>query len=115
MDVGNEHLLHVVQRAQKCRFLAVAGIDADPCEPHLPGARLTHDVQGMLALRGQRAGRKGHAGFVASCRVVDPALRQVKPHIDGGMALTVGQYAEPRDLTVVDLPLAPRPLPRHAN
>jgi hypothetical protein len=50
MDVSDEHLLHGVQCLQKGWLLAVTGIDANPREPHLPGPRLTHDVQRVLAI-----------------------------------------------------------------
>ena len=34
MDVGDEHLIRVIQRAQEARLLAVTGIDTDRFEPH---------------------------------------------------------------------------------
>ena len=56
-----------------------------------------------------------HAARVATCRVLDPALRQIKPHVDRRMPLAVGQHAEYRDLAIVDLAQPPGPLPRHPN
>ena len=39
--------------------------------------------------------------------IIDPALRQIEPHIDGRVALAVRQHGEHRDLTIVDLPGRP--------
>lgn len=64
MDVGNEHLSHVVRRRQKRRLLAVTGVNANPLKPHLPGPRLAqHDIECMSALRRQRARIRALVGF----------------------------------------------------
>ena len=52
---------------------------------------------------------------LASRRVVDPALRQIEPHVDRRVPLAVRQHAEHRDLTIVDLAQPPGPLPGHAD
>ena len=72
MDIGDEHLVHLVQRPQEGGFLAVPGIDADPFEPHPPPPRLTHDIQRMLAFGGQRARLQRDPGLLAARRIVDP-------------------------------------------
>ncbi len=115
MDIGDEHLLHVLQCPQEGRFLAVTGINADPCEPHPASPRLAHDIQSMFAFRGQLARRRRDPGRVASRRILDPGVRQVEPHIDRRVPLAVGQHAEHRDLAVVHLAQPPGPLPGHAN
>src|SRR5208283_2937225 len=55
MNVSDEYLSDVLQRPQKGRLLAVTVIDANPREPHPAGTRLTHDVEGVPALRSRRA------------------------------------------------------------
>jgi len=115
MDVGDEHLPHGLRRPKERRLLAVTGIDTNPFKPHPPGARLTHDVERMRALRGQPARGQRHPGFVTARRVLDPAFRQIQPHVDRDMAPAAGQHAEHRDPAIVGLPLPPGPLPRHAD
>jgi hypothetical protein len=110
MDIGDKHLLHVVQRPQKGWLLAVPGIDADPFKPHPPRPGLTHDIQRTDAFRGLCARICRDTGPVASRRVVDPALRQLQPHVNRGMALSVSQHAERRNLAVCRP--CPGPLPR---
>jgi hypothetical protein len=75
MDIGDEHLLCVVQGPQEGGFLTVTGVDTDPREPHPPGARLAHDVQGMRTLRRQLARGLWDPGLIASRWVLDPACR----------------------------------------
>ena len=115
MDVGHEGLIGVVQRPQEGWLLAVPAINADPFEPHPPDTRLTHDIQCMFTFRRQLARSLRDPGLVASRRVLDPALRQVKPHVHRHMPLAVRQHAEHGLLAVIDLPQTPRPLPRYAN
>ena len=115
MDVGDEHLVHVVQRPQEGGFLAIPGIHADPFEPHPPRPRLTHDIQRMLAFRGQRARLQRNTGPLAPCRIVDPGLRQIQPHVHRRMPLTVAQHAEHSHLAVVDLAQPSRPLASHTH
>src|SRR5271154_3107809 len=47
--------------------------------------------------------------------VLDPAVRQIEPHVDRRVPLAVRQHREHRDLTIVDLAQPPRPLPGHAD
>jgi hypothetical protein len=59
----------------------------------------------MLAFRGQRARLRRDTR--ASRRIVDPALRQVEPHIDRRVTLAVAQHAEHSDLAVIDFAKPP--------
>ena len=105
----------VVQRPQKVRLLAVTAVDAHPRKPHPPGARPAHDVERMFALRHLLARGLGNPRPLATRRVLDPALRQIEPHVDRRVPLAVRQHPEHRDLTIVDLAQPPRPLPGDAH
>jgi hypothetical protein len=59
-------------------------------------------------LAGSQRGRIG--GWV-----VDPALRQVEPHVDRRVPRAVGQHGKHRHLTVIDLTQPAAPLSGHAN
>ena len=67
------------------------------------------------ALRCLRARLLGDPGPLATRRVLDPAFRQIKPHVDRRVPLAVRQHAEHRDLTIVDLAQPPGPLPGDAH
>src|SRR3954464_1575074 len=54
-------------------------------------------------------------GPVAAGRLVDPALRQVEPHVDRRVLCSIGQHREHRHLTIVDLAQPPAPLSGNAN
>jgi hypothetical protein len=115
MNIGDESLAHVVQRAQEGRFLAVAAVHRDPAEPHPPRPCRTHHLERESALGAQRARLCRDLGQVAAGRVVEPALRQVEPHVDRCVPRPVGQHSEHRHLAVIDLAQAPAPLPGNAN
>ncbi len=114
MDIGDKHLLRIIRRPQERWLLAIAGIDTDPCEPQPPGPRLPHDIQSVLAFRRRLACALRHPGLIAPRRVLDPTFRQIKPHVHWHVPLAVRQHPEHRNLTIVHLAQAPRPLPRHA-
>jgi hypothetical protein len=113
MNIGNESLTHVVQRAHEGRLLAVAAIHPNPAEPHPP--RRTHHRERKRALGAHRACLHRDLGPVAASRVIDPALRQVEPHGDRRVPRPVGQHSEHRHLAIVDLAQPSAPLPGHAN
>jgi hypothetical protein len=115
VDVSNEYLLVAVQCPQEGGLLAVSGIDPDPFEPHPASPRLAHNVQRMLAFRGQLARVRRNPGLIAARWILDPTLRQIQPHVDRSVALAIRQHTEHRDLTVVHLAQAPRPLPSDAD
>jgi hypothetical protein len=108
MDIGDEHLIRIVQGPQECRFFAVPSINPHPFEPHPAGTRLTHDIPCMFAFGRQLACVSRDAGLITSRRVLNPAVRQVKSHINRRMVLSVRQHAEHRHLAVVDLAQAAR-------
>jgi len=115
MNIGNKGLAHLVQGAQEGGILAVAAIHPDPAEPHAPRPRRPHHLQRKHALGAHRARRHRDLGPVAAGRIVDPALRQVEPHVDRRVPRPVGQHGEYRHLAIIDLAEAPAPLPGHAN
>src|SRR3954469_19053120 len=45
MNLGDEGLAHLVQRAQEGGLLAVAAVHPDPAEPHPPRPRRTHHLK----------------------------------------------------------------------
>jgi hypothetical protein len=69
----------------------------------------------MLAFRSLRARLLGDPGPLATRRILDPAVRQIEPHVDRRVPLAVRQHAEHRDLTIVDLAQSPSPLPSDAH
>ena len=115
MNIGNEGLAHLVQGAQEGGLLAVAAVHPDPAEPHPSRPRRPHYLERESSLRAHRARLWRDLGPVAAGRVVDPALRQVEPHVDRHVPRPVGQHREHRHLAVVDLAQTPAPLPGHAN
>jgi len=115
MNIGHEGLAHVVQSTQEGRFLAVAAVHPNPAEPHPPRPRHTHHLKRKSALGAHRARLWRDLGPVAAGRIVDPALRQVEPHIDRRVPRPVGQHREHRHLAVIDLAQPPAPLSGHAN
>jgi hypothetical protein len=113
MNIGDEGLVHLVQGAQEGRILAVAAIHPDPAEPHPP--RHTDHLKRKLGLGAHRARFCRDFGPVAAGRVVDPALRQVEPHVDRRVPRPIGQHREHRHLAIVHLAQPPAPLPGNAN
>src|SRR3954465_8323589 len=81
MNIGNEDLTHVVERAQEGRLLAVAALHPDPAEPHPPRPRRTHHLERKISLRAHRARLCRDLGKLAAGRAVDPALRPGEPHV----------------------------------
>src|SRR6195952_4302003 len=82
MNIGNKSLAHVVQRAQEGGLLAVAAVHSHPAEPRPPRPCRTHHLQRKIRLGAHLARLCRDLGPVASRRVIDPALRQVEPHVD---------------------------------
>src|SRR3954465_15015090 len=115
MNIGNEDLTHVVERAQEGRLLAVAAVHSDPAEPHPPRPRRTHQLKCKISLRAHPARLWRDLGAVAAGRVIDPALRQVEPHVDRRVPRPIAQHREHRPLAVVHLAQPPAPLPGHTN
>jgi hypothetical protein len=115
MHVGDEHLAAILKRAQERRLLAIAGVKARPVEALAGSARRAHDVEGMLALRGQLPCRHRNASLIAAPRILDPHLGKIKPHIDRHVVAAVRHHPKHRDLAVVDLAKPARPLPRHPD
>jgi hypothetical protein len=76
---------------------------------------MTHDVQRVLTFQCELARGLRDPGFIGSRWVLEPALRQVKLHVDRRMPLAVRQDTEHRHLADIDLTQSPRPLPTHAN
>src|SRR5689334_10962446 len=74
MNIGNEDLAHVVQRAQEGGLLAVAAVHPDPAEPHPPCPRRPYHLERKIRLGPQRARLGRDLGAVAAGRVLDPAL-----------------------------------------
>jgi hypothetical protein len=69
----------------------------------------------MVALRFLLARGLGNPRPLATRGVFDPAVRQIKPHIDRRVPLAVRQHAEHRDLTIIDFAQTPGPLPGDAH
>jgi hypothetical protein len=115
MNIGNEDLAQVVERAQEGRLLAIAAIHPNPAEPHPPRPRRPHHLQRKIRFGSHRARLGRDFGPVAAGRVLDPALRQVEPHVDRRVPRAVGQHGEYRHLAVVHLAEAPAPLPGNPN
>jgi hypothetical protein len=115
MNIGNEGLAHLVQGAQEGGLLAVAAVHPDPAEPHPRRPRRTHHRERESAPGAHRARLWRDLGALASGRLVDPALRQVEPHVDRRVPRTVAPHGEHRHLTVIDLTQAAAPLSSNAN
>jgi len=92
LHVSDEYFLRVVERAKEGRVLAVSGVDADPFKSHAPGACLAYDVQSVFGFRCQFTSGLRHPGQFASVRIIDPAPRQIKAHVDRCVALAIGQH-----------------------
>ena len=115
MNIGNESLTHVVECAQEGRLLAVAAVHSDPAEPHPSRPRGPHHLERKVSLGAHRARLYRDLGPIAAGRVVDPALRQVEPHVDRRVTCSIGQHREHRHLAVIDLAQPPAPLSGNAN
>src|SRR4029453_3409403 len=115
MHINDEHLARVVQCSQEGRLLAVAAIEADPREPHAAGPCRVHDLKRELTLGSPLARLYRDFGLVTAVGVVDPAPRQVEPHVHWRVSLSVGQYAEHRHLTIVHFAQASAPLPGNTD
>src|SRR3954463_1841315 len=115
MHIDDEHLIRVVQCPQEGRLLAVATIEADPRELHATGPCRAHNLERELTFGSQLARFYRDLGLVTAVRVVDPAPRQVEPHVHWRVSLSVGQHAEYRHLTIVHFAQASAPLPGNAD
>ena len=110
VNVDDEALACVIERAQKSPVLTVASIRRDPRETHSVATSPLDDLQSQGGLGLQHLALWRNACGSAALRIFYPLLRQVELSINQAHRLATSQSREDGDLTVVRLALPAHPL-----
>jgi hypothetical protein len=114
MHLSEEDLSLAIQFPEQPRQVPVAAIKGDEREVQAFSPQAHHHVQGDLALGAERLRLLRHPHRLATGRLFGPRFRQIPVGIDHARHAVARHRREDADLTVIDLPQAPVPLPRHA-